>query len=92
MRKVWGQVEQRGRITRSNFPFMCYPRIALMSQEPWKRNSCVRNQVAEVCMPGLSQECLDLRWEGVHKISVTFITINNILSGVVRVLLGFFLL
>lgn len=70
---------------------MCFPRIALMSQEPWKENSCVCNQVVEVCMPGLNQECLGLRWEGVHKILVTFITVNNILSGVVRVLLvGFF--
>lgn len=44
------------------------------------------NQVAEVCMPVLTQECL--RWEGVHKISLTFITVNNILSGVVRGFLG----
>lgn len=48
------------------------------------------NQVVEVCTPGLNQECLGLRWEGVHKISVTFITVNNILSGVVRVLLVVF--
>lgn len=41
-------------------------------------------------MPGLNQECLCLRWEGVHKVSVTFITVNNILSGLVWVLLGFF--
>lgn len=89
VRKVWGQFEQRGRTTRNNFLFMCYPCIALVSQEPWKRNSCVCGHVAEVCMPGLNQECLRLRWEGVHKISVTFITVN-ILSGVVTVLLGFF--
>lgn len=39
-------------------------------------------------MPVLTQECLSLRWEGVHKISLTFITVNNILSGVVRGFLG----
>lgn len=61
-----------------------------MSQEPWKRNSHVC--MSEVCMPGLNQECLGLRWEYVHKVSVTFITVNNILSWVVCVLFDFFLL
>lgn len=70
----------------NNFPVVCHPHITLMSQEPWDRNSRVCNQVAEVCMPVLTQECL--RWEGVHKISLTFITVNNILSGVVRGFLG----
>lgn len=41
-------------------------------------------------MPVFTQECLGLRQEGAHKISVTFITVNNILSGVVRVVLVFF--
>lgn len=83
-------LEQWGKYGDSlnNFPVVCHPHITLMSQEPWERNSRVCNQVAEVCVPVLTQECLSLRWEGVHKISLTFITVNNILSGVVRGFLG----